>query len=266
MNELPKIETRDMTSGTAQTCNARDLWGFVESRQDFSDWIKGRIEKYGFVEGEDWVSHKFMENPSAGGRPRTDYHLTIEVAKELAMVENNERGREVRRYFIDCERRAKRVPPLPASALHRADLVVAATRTFNGLLRAAGGLRLGHARAARSACESARRHTGIDLFEELGVTDDELAVAAPPPRSASRALAQPHDDGTTARVATWLGAPEQAGERGFTSEAILLGALAATPNQSEYRSLQTRLGYIMARLGWRRHRPGRGRWVYMRPV
>lgn len=109
MNELIRIEFRELAGITVQTCNARDLWQFVESKQDFSDWIKGRIEKYGFAEGEDWVSHKFLENP-AGGRPRIEYHLTIEMAKELAMVENNEKGRQVRRYFIACERRAKAAP------------------------------------------------------------------------------------------------------------------------------------------------------------
>ena len=114
MNELIKIETRAIAGATVQTCNARDLWEFVESRAQFADWIKGRVEKYGFVEGEDYLVQKILNNP-AGGRPTLDYHLTIETAKELAMVENNERGRQVRRYFIDCERRAKEIAPVAAS-------------------------------------------------------------------------------------------------------------------------------------------------------
>lgn len=109
MNELIKIEAREISGATIQTCNARDLWQFVESKTQFSDWIKGRIEKYGFIEGEDWVIQKIVNN-SVGGRPTLDYHLTIEMAKELAMVENNEKGRQVRRYFIECERRAKSAP------------------------------------------------------------------------------------------------------------------------------------------------------------
>lgn len=106
MNALIKIEGREISGATVQTCNARDLWEFIESKQDFSTWIKARIEKYGFAEGEDYVVHKFVDNP-AGGRPTLDYHLTIEMAKELAMVENNDKGRQVRRYFIECEKRAK---------------------------------------------------------------------------------------------------------------------------------------------------------------
>lgn len=103
MNELIKIEPRQISGSTIQTCNARDLWQFVESRAQFSDWIKGRIEKYAFVEGEDFTVQKFVNGRST----IIDYHLTIETAKELAMVENNEKGREVRRYFIECEKRAK---------------------------------------------------------------------------------------------------------------------------------------------------------------
>jgi len=108
MNELIKIETRQIAGATIQTCNARDLWQFVESKAQFADWIKGRIEKYGFVEGEDFTVQKFVNGRST----IIDYHLAIETAKELAMVENNDKGREVRRYFIECERRAKSVDPM----------------------------------------------------------------------------------------------------------------------------------------------------------
>lgn len=87
-------------------CNARDLHAVLESGQDFSDWIKNRIEKYGFIEGEDF-SINFGKTSRRGGRPATDYHLTLDMAKELAMVENNERGRQVRRYFIALEKAAR---------------------------------------------------------------------------------------------------------------------------------------------------------------
>lgn len=103
MNELVRIETRELAGAVVATCNARDLWQFVESRQEFANWIKGRIEKYGLMEGEDFTVDKFIN----GRATIIDYHITIETAKELAMVENNAKGREVRRYFIDCERRAK---------------------------------------------------------------------------------------------------------------------------------------------------------------
>jgi phage anti-repressor protein len=84
--------------------DARELFEFLGSKQDFSNWIKGRLGSYGFVEGQDFSINL---SESGGGRPRTDYYLKLDVAKEIAMVENNDRGREVRRYFIEVERRAK---------------------------------------------------------------------------------------------------------------------------------------------------------------
>ncbi len=84
--------------------NARDLHAFLESKQQFADWIKFRIDKYDFVENQDFqVFHNLMNNPN-GGRPLTEYALSIDMAKELSMVEGNEKGKEARRYFIACEK------------------------------------------------------------------------------------------------------------------------------------------------------------------
>lgn len=106
MNDLIKIQPQAIGGQTIETVNARDLHGFLESRQDFSDWIKNRIQQYGFAEGVDYLIHKFMDNP-LGGRPTIDYHISIDMAKELAMVERNDKGRQARQYFIECERRLK---------------------------------------------------------------------------------------------------------------------------------------------------------------
>lgn len=85
-------------------CNARDLHAFLEVSSIFSNWIHRRIAHYGFVEGEDFFP--FLEK-STGGRPGMAFHITLDMAKELAMVENNEQGRQVRRYFITMERQAR---------------------------------------------------------------------------------------------------------------------------------------------------------------
>lgn len=90
-----------------QAVSARELHSFLESKRDFSNWIKTRIEKYGFIENQDFeVFNNFGENPS-GGRPLIEYALTIDCAKELSMVEGNEKGKEARRYFIQCEKTLK---------------------------------------------------------------------------------------------------------------------------------------------------------------
>jgi anti-repressor protein len=83
-----------------EMCNARDLYEFLGVNKNFSDWIKYRINQYQFVENVDFVlDHKFVIK--AGQRhPTTEYHLTLDMAKELAMVENTDQGRWVRQYFI----------------------------------------------------------------------------------------------------------------------------------------------------------------------
>ena len=85
--------------------SARELHQVLGSKQEFANWMKNRIEKYGFVENQDFeVFDNFIKNPE-GGRPLKEYALSIDMAKEIAMVEGNERGRKVRQYFIECEKK-----------------------------------------------------------------------------------------------------------------------------------------------------------------
>lgn len=89
--------------------NARELHEFLENKRQFTDWIKQRIEQYGFIQNEDFTISQICEK---GGRPRNEYALTIEMAKELSMVENNDKGREARKYFIQCEKKLNKVKQL----------------------------------------------------------------------------------------------------------------------------------------------------------
>jgi phage anti-repressor protein len=90
MNELITIEERE----GIQTVNARELWAGLEVGRDFSTWIKGRIEKYDFVEGQDFVTVILRpENNLEGGRPFIEYHVSLDAAKTICMSENNEKGR-----------------------------------------------------------------------------------------------------------------------------------------------------------------------------
>jgi len=84
--------------------DARPLHAFLGVGRDFSNWIKQRISKYKFIENEDFkVFANSGVNP-LGGRPSAEYLITLDAAKELSMVENNDKGREARRYFIRCEK------------------------------------------------------------------------------------------------------------------------------------------------------------------
>ena len=79
--------------------NAEKLFAILEVNSKFADWIKNRISQYGFIENQDYV----VKTTYTGRRPRKEYFITLDMAKELCMVENNERGKEARRYFIKCE-------------------------------------------------------------------------------------------------------------------------------------------------------------------
>ena len=103
--ELIKTTGITLNGEKITAVNARDLWKFLESKQDFSTWIKRRIEKYEFIEGQDYLLHKFVEQLPSGAKHCIEYLISLDMAKELAMVENNERGRQARQYFIEVEKR-----------------------------------------------------------------------------------------------------------------------------------------------------------------
>ena len=86
-----------------QLCNARELHAFLEIQTRYKDWIKNRINEYGFIQDEDYL----VITERTNGRPRKEYHITLDMGKELGMVERNERGRQIRQYFIRCERTLK---------------------------------------------------------------------------------------------------------------------------------------------------------------
>jgi len=85
-----------------QTVNARDLHEFLEVQTPFDKWIQRRIEDFGFIKGQDFSS---LLSESTGGRPATDYHISLSMAKELCMTERNDKGFKARKYFIEREKR-----------------------------------------------------------------------------------------------------------------------------------------------------------------
>lgn len=97
--------------------DGRALHGFLESKRDFSNWINQRIKQYGFIENEDYrvvCSTNLLskaKQKSRGGHNKIDYWLSLNMAKELEMVENNPQGKQARRYFIRCEEQLSQIAP-----------------------------------------------------------------------------------------------------------------------------------------------------------
>ncbi len=100
------IKGNQIDGEATQTVDARDLHTFLNIDTPFKDWFHRRVKKYGFIKDLDFCSNL---RESSGGRPSVDYFISLDMAKELAMVESNDQGREARRYFIECERRAKQI-------------------------------------------------------------------------------------------------------------------------------------------------------------
>lgn len=103
MNELVKVTNRQMNGESVNTVNARDLHEFLQSGQQFGNWIVNKVDKYGFIEGVDFLID-LLKTPDQLGRPLQEYYITLDMAKQLAMVENNDKGKEARLYFIRCEK------------------------------------------------------------------------------------------------------------------------------------------------------------------
>ena len=102
-----------------ETVNARELHAFLEVKTRFNDWIANRISEFGFTENKDFVS--LTENLVSGGKQNV-FHISIDMAKELSMLERNDKGKQARLYFIECERmaKAKQVPQSFSEALQLA--------------------------------------------------------------------------------------------------------------------------------------------------
>ncbi|WP_368893406.1 antA/AntB antirepressor family protein [Kluyvera ascorbata] len=104
--------------------SARALHKALGVGRDFTNWIKGRIEQYGFVAGIDFIRVENLSTPKrASTKTRRqvehDYQLSLDMAKEVAMVERNEQGRAILRYFIQCEEALQRSVPEIAAQYRR---------------------------------------------------------------------------------------------------------------------------------------------------
>lgn len=108
---------------TQALVDAHDLHKFLGVETPFSKWIQRRIEEYGFTQALDFIGVDKIVRTEAGFFGQRDktvqgYYLSLDMAKELCMVERNDKGRQARRYFIEMEKQAK---ALPDAVLYRID-------------------------------------------------------------------------------------------------------------------------------------------------
>lgn len=113
MNEIITINQTMINNTEVNAVNARDLHEVLESETKFADWIKRRLDETDAIENVDYLclSQKRETQRSDGQKgvaKTTEYILSTDIAKEIAMLERNEKGKQVRRYFIEVEKAYKR--------------------------------------------------------------------------------------------------------------------------------------------------------------
>tara|TARA_R110000764_G_scaffold53078_1_gene115332 strand:+ start:4801 stop:5388 length:588 start_codon:yes stop_codon:yes gene_type:complete len=135
--QLITLHTRSINEQTLDTVNARELHTFLELGRDFSNWIKARIAQYGFEEGEDFIliRQNGRTKNQGGDRRSMNYFLTLDMAKELAIVERNEKGKQARRYFIDCEKQLIEQKQLPVTMPNTAILETDKYQLLNNIVK-----------------------------------------------------------------------------------------------------------------------------------
>ncbi len=114
MNDLINI---NYDGSDRPTVMGRELHAALEVKTAYKDWFP-RMCEYGFTEGEDFCS--FLSE-STGGRPATDHQLTIDMAKELCMIQRSEKGKQCRQYFISVEKQWNNPETIMSRALKIAD-------------------------------------------------------------------------------------------------------------------------------------------------
>ena len=196
-----EIEKREINGELVNAVLARDVWRALDSKQEYANWFKRRVDQSGFVEGEDYrlldklikqnIDEELIE-PGSGGSNRVDHAVSIDMAKHLGMMERNEKGKDVRQYFIDAEKKSRAIA-----------IITHAEDGMGAMIRMADSLRV---------CESSKINMLTSVIEHYGLPTTMLPRYAVDQSSTSTAgssqsthsltsLLKSHKTGLTARKA-----------------------------------------------------------------
>lgn len=157
MSELIPIQHHD----GAQAVMGRDLHAFLEVATPYKDWFP-RMAEYGFTAGQDF-SAKMCR--STGGRPRQDHILSLDMAKEISMIQRTDKGKQARQYFIECERRAQQPAELTPEQL-----------MAKALLQADSTIKELEVRASTAEATLEAATPALEYHEKFVAEDDDLTT------------------------------------------------------------------------------------------
>lgn len=126
-NELIKI-TQDENGNSV--VSGRELHEFLEVKTPYKDWFPRMVE-YGFTENVDFISLAQKCAKPNGGRPKIDHALTLDMAKEISMIQRTEKGKQARQYFIEVEKAFKEQYRLPQTPEEKLALTMEVTTRLN---------------------------------------------------------------------------------------------------------------------------------------
>ena len=211
---LLPLADRVISADPQPTVSARDLHAYLGVGRDFTTWMRDRIAEYGFRDGVDFTRDLLPNFGEKGqGRPRAEWFLSLDMAKELAMVERTQRGREARMYFIACEKalreQASRPAVDPVAALsdpltlrhllmQNTERLIEAETTLRAIAEAPRG----------RVTVGQQLHTVEDAAEYLGTTGRELWAHMARLGWVWRGRRQPHAETPCVEIATTFGEAE----------------------------------------------------------
>lgn len=117
MKDLIKIEVNE---NQEPVVNGRELYQILEIKTPYTQWFD-RMKEYGFAENVDFISLSQNCEKPQGGRPEVNHAIKLDMAKEIAMIQRNEKGKEVRQYFIQVEKDFNSPEKIMARALKIAE-------------------------------------------------------------------------------------------------------------------------------------------------
>jgi len=159
VDQLVEIKQHKIGKTKQDSINARDLHEFLETKTKFRHWVKRKLEQYSyFEEGIDYSSTVKNDRREIGAVIKKEYILTLNMAKELAMLENNQIGQKVRRYFIACEQELKKYTSPDLS-------IAQISKDYKRAIRLAKSLGLEKAEATQKARDFMLEEISIDCFK-----------------------------------------------------------------------------------------------------
>lgn len=157
------------------TVSGRELHEFLQVGTKYADWFK-RMCEYGFTKHEDFevcFSNLGSENQH-GGQNKVDHQLTIPMAKELCMIQRNERGKQARQYFLAVEAQWNSPEAVMRRAVLIADRKVKELQSVNRSLLAENNDLKPDAEYARAVCIGDNCRTATSIAKDYGMSSEKL--------------------------------------------------------------------------------------------